>query len=88
MSPSALEGHPSEVRVTGSDGTRLALTDPRIAGDSLYGSAGGKDAVLPLGEVSRIAVQQPAGAKTAAALTFVAAAAIAVLGWWVYFAAQ
>ena len=42
--------------------------------------------VLPLHDVSRIAVQKPATAKNEAALTFVVAGLAAVLGWFAYFA--
>jgi len=86
VSPTALVDNPAHVQVTRRDGTRITLTDPRIAADSLYGEHSGKELVLPLHEVSRIAVQKPATAKNAAALTFAAAGLGAALGWFAYFA--
>ena len=35
VAPDALAGNPTQVRVTRTDGTRITLADPRIAGDSL-----------------------------------------------------
>ena len=43
--------------------------------------------VLALADVSRMAVREPADAKNAAALTFVAATLGAALAWYAYFAA-
>jgi hypothetical protein len=84
VTPAGLADSPTQVQVTRTDGTRITLTDPRIVADSLYGQGGRKEVVLPLNEVSRIAVQKPATAKNEAALTFVAAGLVAVLGWTAY----
>ena len=88
LSPAAVQAGPPSVRVTRSDGTRLIVDDPRIADDSLYGRRDGRDTVLALAEISRIAVQKPSNAKNAAALTFVAATLGTALIWFVYFSAQ
>jgi hypothetical protein len=86
VSPTALATGPAKVRVTRADGGRVVLDSPRIVGDSLYGQGGGREMVLPLSGVSRMATQEPAGEKNAAGLTFVAAGLATVLGWLVYFA--
>lgn len=88
MSPDAVQASPPSVRVTRHDGSRLLVDDPRIADDSLYGRRDGRDTVLALADISRIAVQKPANAKNAAALTFVAATLGTALIWLAYFSAQ
>ena len=86
VAPDALVDNPTHVQVTRADGTRITLADPRIVADSLYGEHSGTETVLPLQDVSRMAVQKPATAKNAAALTFVAAGLAAALGWFAIFA--
>jgi hypothetical protein len=87
VSPEAVGAGPPAVRVTRTDGVRLVIHDPRIAGDSLYGKRFERDTVLALSNVSRMAVQRPANAKNAAALTFIAATLGAALAWYAYFVA-
>ena len=86
VSPDGVKAGPPSVRVTGNVGQRMFIHDPWIAGDSLYGRRGGRDTVLALQGVSRMAVQKPSDARNAAALTFVAATLGSAVVWFAYFA--
>lgn len=58
ISPAQLisEKQPSKIRVTRSDGTRIVLTQPRLSGDSLIGSAIGYVSVVPPEGGARVGV--------------------------------
>jgi hypothetical protein len=82
VSPSVLAENPAEVRLTSTDGTRVVLEAPRLSADSLHGKVNGRDTVIALAAVTRMAVPKQSSAKGNAAVTFFAALAAAVaVGW-------
>ena len=61
------EQAPSRVRVTRANGTKLILANPKLQGDTLYGSdstGATRGAGVPLADVKQVAVRRGDGLKT------------------------
>ncbi len=55
---------PDKVQVTLTDGSKLVLEEPAVSGDTLSGLDDGTPVLIPLAEVSSIAVKGAEGAQT------------------------
>ena len=84
VAPAALDGEPTEVRVTMADGSRAVIAMPRIVRDSLFGEVDGKPRAIAMAEVERLALPVASKSRKAAG-TVAVIAALAVLGaGWTY----
>ena len=59
--------HPNELRVTRTDSSRIVLSLPRVAGDSLFGFDSHAEFGMPLSDVSSVAEQRFDAGKSIAA---------------------
>lgn len=87
VAPEALSSEPKEVRVTRPDGSHLVLLDPRIAGDTLFGSTEDGSQAIPLEDVRRIAIPGGSHSQLGAGTTFVGVALGVFLVSWLVLAA-
>ena len=64
--PSALilREHPSQVRLSQRDGSRLVLNNPNVFDQNLIGMSRGKRVTIPAADVSSIAVRSTSWVKT------------------------
>ncbi len=86
VAPAALSSEPKQVRITQPDGSRLVILDPRIAGDTLFGSTRDGPQAIPLEDVRRMAVPGGSHSQLMAGTTFVGVALGVFLISWIVLA--